>query len=356
MHFRISIILVIFLMTLFASVSSTKVEAKPPGALIAPVVVDVNGESITETELLYFLIGRHGQEILSELIENSILAAKASEYGIKVDKDAARQEMIKIYGEEKFNILAGAFDIDKILQAIKRDYLARKVYDAMIEKISKDNKIEINEMEALDYYLKHVDEWSRPAMVRFSIIVTKEKDSADKAFEKLKNGAPFADVAREFSTDKATKENGGDLGELLPQGYFRGPLKELENALFTLPMNKWSDIITVENNFFIVMPTQRIPSAEKKFNEVKSYIIDEMTNLKVEPILQKQLDSLRDKSKIEVYYPIFDTSDAKGGGFSKVETPVPTTSQCLIYPIVVKVNNESISEEEMIFFLMDSRM
>jgi len=352
MHHGYSLLLAAVIAALMIFSAPASIEAKAGKSLIAPVVVEINNEPIYETELLYFLIGRHGQEVLSELIENAILASKADEFHINVGKDEPRQEMIRAYGEEKFKVLSEAFDIEKILLAVKRDYLARKVYDAMIEKITKDSKIEISENEALDYYLKNVEDWSRPAMVRFSIIVTKTKEDADKALGKLNEGVPFADVAKELSIDKATKDAGGDLGEPLPQGYFRGPLKEVENFLFTLPLNKWSQVIAIESNFFIVMPTQRFPAEEKKFNEVKSYIVDELTIKKVEPILQKQLDSLRDKSKIEVYYPIFDTSNEKETGFTKVLNPPASTTQCLIYPIVVKVNNETISEDEMIFFLM----
>jgi len=355
MQIRFTVILTV-LIAAFIVCSFQPVNAAKEGrTFIAPVVVEVNGEPIYEQELLYFLIGRYGQDVLSELIENAILAGKASEYNITVDKDLPRQEMIENYGQDKYQELSKAFDIDKILGMIRVEHLATGVYDAMVDKIKKENSIEISERDALDYYLKNVDNWSRPAMVRFSIIVTKNKSDADKAKAELDGGTKFEDAAKKYSVDKATKDAGGDMAQMIPQGYFRGPLKKIEDTLFSVPINTHSDIINVDENYFIVMPTERAPALEKKFNEVKDYIVDTMTAEKVAPFMKERLGKLRDDSKTEIYYPIFDIDNKTEKGFVKVDKLPPPTGKYIVYPIVVKVNGTPIYEQEMIFKLLSEQ-
>jgi foldase protein PrsA len=313
-------------------------------ALIAPIVVEVNDEPIYETQLLYFLIGRNGQDILGELIENAILAQKAKEFGVTIDPNLPRDEMMKAYGQEKFDELSKAFKIDKILNAVKRERLAGKVYDALLVKVIKDNKLVVSQDEALDYYLKNVEQWSRPPMVRFSIIFTTDKQKADSALAELKGGADFAKVAEKYSEDKATAGKGGDIGDMIPEGFFRGPLNS--------PLNVHSEIVQIENNYFIVMPTNRLPKVEKKFNEVKSYVEQKLIADKADPFMKEALSKYRDDALIEVIYPVFDTTNKESANFKKVTTLPATTEKCLIYPQVVKVNGEEINEDEMLFFLI----
>lgn len=326
--------------------------AATKSALIAPVVVEVNDEPIYETQLLYFLIGRNGQDILGELIENAILAQKAKEFGVTIDPNLPRDEMMKAYGQEKFDGLSKSFKIDKILNAVKREHLAGKVYEALLVKVIKDNNLKVSQDEALDYYLKNVEQWSRPPMVRFSIIFTTSKQNADTALGELKGGADFAAVAKKYSEDKATADKGGDIGDMIPEGFFRGPLKTIEELVFKSPLNVHSEIIQIENNYFIVMPTNRLLKVEKKFNEVKTYVEDKLIADKADPFMKEALSKYRDESLIEVIYPVFDTSDKDSATFKKVSTLPAPVGKCLIYPQVVKVNGEEINEDEMLFFLI----
>lgn len=327
-------------------------QAANKDALIAPVVVTINSQPIYETELLYFLIGRNGQDILAELIENAILAQKADFYGATIDPEKPRKEMLKMYGEDKFNELSRSFDVVKILRAVEREHLSEKVYDAMIETLISEKGIEISREKALDYYLQNSDMWSRPAVVRFSIIVAENAEEAKNAHDELTEGGSFADVAAKYSIDEATAGNGGDIGEMIPKGFFRGPLTKLEDAIFELPLSKFSDVISIENNHFIVMPTQRLEKVEKKFKEVSDYIVHLLALEAVDPFVKEKLAEYRDTATIEVIYPIFETNDDAQKNFVKVNKLTQPLHKCLVYPTVVKVNGEEISEQEMLFFLI----
>lgn len=346
------LVLLAVVILLSVPVQYQSAQASSKDVLIAPIVVTINSQPIYETELLYFLIGRNGQDILAELIENAILAQKADFYGVTIDPEQPRQEMLKMYGEDKFQELSESFDVAKILRAVERENLSEKVYDAMIESLISEKGIEITREKALDYYLQNSDMWSRPAVARFSIIVAENAEEAKKAHDELNEGTSFADVATKYSIDKATAGNGGDIGEMIPKGFFRGPLTNLEDSIFELPLNKFSDVISIENNHFIVMPTQRLQKVEKKFKEVGDYIGHLLALEEVDPFVKEKLAEYRDTAKIEVIYPIFETHDDAKKNFVKVETLTQPIHKCLVYPTVVEVNGEEISEQEMLFFLI----
>lgn len=69
--------------------------------------------------------------------------------------------------------------------------------------------------------------------------------------QKLKDGGDFAKLALEYSNDPSAKKNSGNIGyvtALLPNGFY-----PLENAMYTLPKGKLSDIIRTGAGYHLAM-------------------------------------------------------------------------------------------------------
>lgn len=64
------------------------------------------------------------------------------------------------------------------------------------------------------YYDQHRDLYTQPERVRYSVIQTKTAADAKAVLDELKQGAEFANVAKEKSTDIISAKNGGDMGWL----------------------------------------------------------------------------------------------------------------------------------------------
>lgn len=81
------------------------------------------------------------------------------------------------------------------------------------------------------------------------------KAKIDSAYAALKQGKDFAEVAKQFTTDGGTKENGGDLG------YFerRRMVKEFDEPAFNLKQGEFSDIIKTNFGFHIIKVTDKKP-------------------------------------------------------------------------------------------------
>lgn len=83
-------------------------------------------------------------------------------------------------------------------------------------------------------------------------IFARTEAGANRAFTSLNSGAEFDDLAWEFNP-----ETGGELG-WFPRGYLTVP--QVEEAAFTLPVGQYSEIITSELGYHIVMVIERSDS------------------------------------------------------------------------------------------------
>jgi parvulin-like peptidyl-prolyl isomerase len=81
------------------------------------------------------------------------------------------------------------------------------------------------------------------AKVRLRIILVNTRPEAEMALERLKEGESFADVARLFSVDNATRANGGLIIGLMSVGDLR---KEYQAALNGILPGGTTGIITLE--------------------------------------------------------------------------------------------------------------
>lgn len=70
--------------------------------------------------------------------------------------------------------------------------------------------------------------------------------------QRLDNGEDFAALAKELSTDTATAEKGGDLGELNPDQLVR----EFTVAAYKLKENEISDPVKTDYGYHIIQATK----------------------------------------------------------------------------------------------------
>ncbi len=107
----------------------------------------------------------------------------------------------------------------------------------------------------------------RPAVISFrQIVIASQPDSlakararglADSLLAALKHGATFAEVAKKFSSDSASRAQGGELG-----WFRRGVMvKPFEDWAFRLRPGEFSDVVETEFGFHIIQ-VERVQPAE----------------------------------------------------------------------------------------------
>ena len=98
------------------------------------------------------------------------------------------------------------------------------------------------------------------------------KDKADGILKKIRNGESFSELAKKYSDDPVSGENGGNLGEF-PEGMM---VTEFENALKKLNPKETSKPIKTSFGFHIIQLNKVTPERIKPLEEVKEEIITKL--------------------------------------------------------------------------------
>jgi hypothetical protein len=108
-----------------------------------------------------------------------------------------------------------------------------------------------------DYWGWSIDDFKRSLkqeLLAQKVVATLDNETnarAQAALNELKGGADFAAIAKKYSDDPATKENGGDMGTLVDRTN-RELSAQATDALFKLQPGQYSEIINTGSSLEIV--------------------------------------------------------------------------------------------------------
>jgi parvulin-like peptidyl-prolyl isomerase len=103
-------------------------------------------------------------------------------------------------------------------------------------------------------------------------ILVATEDQARDVLTQLQNGADFATLAQQVSTDPGSKDKGGDLG-----WFGRGVMdKPFEDAAFALQPGQLSDVVQGANGFHVIQvlerdPNRAVPPDQLQTQRAKAY-------------------------------------------------------------------------------------
>ncbi len=313
-------------------------------AFISDTVATVNGQEITESELMFNLMRMFGEDTVYDLIEDEVIVSQAAQLNVSLDANEVVEYLSGAYAPEKLASLIDAFGEDLLNHAVGNQLLALKTVTAKIDQIVAEFGIEVSDEQVRDYYLDNIQYWVTPAQVRFSLIETSTEAEAQAARNRILAGEDFGAVCREVSTHEGTRIYDGDIGGLVPEGYSSGEKAVLEQAAFDLEINEVSAPLSVEDKWYLVMPTEKTEYREEPLEEVRDDIHAVLVDQLVEPHLEDWLDSLFENAEIEILYPIL--LDPLPASFT------PGEEGSFIAPTIARVNGRDIPEGALFFHLL----
>lgn len=256
------------------------------------IAASIGDEKITKDELHKVLEERYGAEVVSSLIEEKIINLEGKKEKITVsDKEIDEQlnEYKEMYGgEEGFKAaLTQGGMTEKDLEGDIIQYVTlRKLLEPRI-------KITDDEMKA--YFDENKSTFDEEEQVKASHILVKDEKTAEEVEKKLAAGEDFAELAKEYSTDEGSAENGGDLG------YFgKGKMvKEFEDVAFSQEIDKISEPVKSEHGYHIIKVTDKKPAKEAKFEDHKDEIKETLFENKMKTEYSTWLTEKKSEYKIK---------------------------------------------------------
>lgn len=266
--------LIIFLLAVF---NLTLAQQK----VLDRIVAIVGNEIILESDLNYqtyiFAIQNNlrwddpnlRKYVLREMINDKLVLTKAIEDTVVVSDDeverqidAQVQALVRQYGSERRLEEIYGMPIGKIKREIREDVKKR----LMIEKLKqqKFGTITVSGYEVEQFYNTYKDSLPEvPEMVELYhiMMIPKPVDSVERAvyqkakaiLDSIKNGGNFEYFAKVYSEDRATADDGGDLG-WVRRGMF---VKEFEEAVFRLQEGQVSDVVRTPFGYHIIQLVER---------------------------------------------------------------------------------------------------
>lgn len=200
-------------------------------------------------------------DVLDELIDQRLMALEA--LSMSLDQQAEAKRRLAQANER----ILGNVLVENHLQTRVNEETARQIYDAQAG-------------------LRN-----RGIEVRARQILLSDEASAKLIVDRLEAGEDFSTLALAFSTDRVSRDNGGDLG------YFTrdmlGP--ELTRRAFNADIGERVPIFRSNQGWHVLEVLGRRRAPEPTFEDVKEDIISRMTYDEIRTLL----DGLRNKAAIE---------------------------------------------------------
>ena len=259
-------------------------------------------------------------DILDDLINNELLLEQAQKLGLQATDSEVEQRFAELkapYSDAQFE-----------KELAQRGLTVDELKDELRQRVSIDNlirreitsKIQVSEQEIeAAYERNHADyDVAEPEYHVAQIVVTPYRDAEvrnqknDDAttpaqairkihmlLGKLRAGADFATLARDYSEDPITASTGGDLGFISASSLNQGD-PALKRALLALKPGQISGILHVKNSYRIIKLIAVIKPGQRKLSDpsVQQEIRQTLRQRKEQLLHTAYLTTLRDQAHI----------------------------------------------------------
>ena len=260
-------------------------------------------------------------QVLSFLISAQWIEGEAESQDIKVSEadvkkkfdETRKQSFPKDADYKKFLASSGQSEED-LLYRVRLDELSNKLREKIVK-----GKDKVSDAQIAAYYNKNKQRFAQPERRDIRIVLTKTKARADEARKALAGGDSFKAVAKKYSIDEASKEQGGQL-LAVAEGQQEAAL---DKAVFAADKGKLQGPVKTQFGFYLFEVTKVTPAKQGTLAESKQTI----QQLLAAENQQKALDTFvkdfrkrwKEKTECREGYVV---SDCKGE-----PEPAPTTQE-----------------------------
>lgn len=245
-------------------------------------------------------------EALEKLINKILIFQHATNIGIKASKNEIKdleKNIIKNFKSKEYFYKAleeSNLNYEGFLKEIEKDIIVNKFFEKHI-------KTELSDSDLKKYYEKNKYKFKEPEKVKLRLIYIKNdptkkdgkklaKERAKEAYEKIKKGENFADIASKYSNHD-TRIFGGDMG-FVHQGRLDPQLEKITNGL---DINQTSDLIEQDIGYFILKVEEKKEPSLLPFDLVKTGLKKELIEKAEKEKIEKLIKKLTKEAQIKKY-------------------------------------------------------
>jgi parvulin-like peptidyl-prolyl isomerase len=264
--------------------STTTAPAAPASASPADALAVYSGGTVTLADLRAPLFEAAGGQVLSEWLLQRLIDRRLAERGLA---DAVNDAAL---ARERAHMLA-TLDTDpdqaqRILDQIRRRRgLGRQRFDSMLRRNAGLRRLVADQVEVTDVAVEQAYQLRHGPRYEARLITTAGFAQAVQLVRQARQGAPFADLAAEHSTD-VSRLQGGLLGPVSAADPTY-PLA-LRTTLAQLQPGQVSDPVALDEGFAVLRLERTIPADAVQLEAVRDELSRQVRR-QVEAVLMQQL-------------------------------------------------------------------
>jgi peptidyl-prolyl cis-trans isomerase C len=308
------------------AVSGQQPALTPETVTAGTVMAEVNGVTITFGELEKIVreqipnvtghgtissgrLREHAFELLDRMITNELILQEAARLHITVDHKRVDAEMAA--QRRRFPTEAAyqsALTQRQLTEPLFRQRMERAVLIQQVVDHEVNDKVTVTDADLAAYYRDHKEKFKIPLQYRLRLLLVSvdpsatpdEWNQAEKRAREYRNrglkGEDFAALARQFSGDAGTKNNGGDTG-LIHHGQLG--LTDVEHAVEHLKPGQITEPVRTIYGFYLAKVEETRPARQQTFEELnKALFRQELMEARRREEFQSWMGALRSRAKI----------------------------------------------------------
>lgn len=226
------------------------------------VVATYKGGKITESEVM-----THFKKTFDT--QDELKGKKMSELDPRIQEEMIQKYILNkmIEKEAKEEKLEDTESFKEKIKAAKDQIVLQELVEQYVKKFVTETEIE-------NTYNQLVKSWVGKSEMQASHILVATKEQADDLEAKLKTGADFATLAKEYSMDSGSKDKGGSLGRFV-QGQF---VPEFETQLAKMKKGEVSDPIKTQFGWHIIKLEDKKPFSIPSKEDARQTVINKLNN------------------------------------------------------------------------------
>src|SRR5687768_5577524 len=308
--------------------------AVPRAQIIEQVLVKVNGEIITKTDLearsisalrqrnpnfrpdndaaLQKALAEVTPQIIVEAVDEMLMIQRGKELGYTMGAEQFNNILENIKKENKIEsdeALQAALKQEGMTMADLRRQLERTMLVQQVQQTEVLQKLQVTDTELKTYYEAHKNEFATVPQITLreitvNVPVTKQgvnvaqddaaKAKAEEVRAKIVAGEPFARLAADYS-DSGSKANGGLVGPLSKSDLS----DELQKAIAGMKTGDVTPVLRTPRGYQIIKIETLQDTTIKPYDEARNEIADKIANEKRQGEFQKFIARLRAEAIID---------------------------------------------------------
>ena len=308
--------------------------ASPQAQILEQVLVKVNGEIITKTDLearqiaalrqknpnlrpdsdeaLSKALAEVTPEVIVDAVDEMLMVQRGKELGYTMSAEQFNGILENIKKENKIETdeaLQAALKQEGMTMADLRRQLERTMLVQRVQQTEILQKLQVTDTELRAYYDTHKDEFATVPQVTLreitiNVPVTAQginvaqddaaKAKADEVRVKIVAGEPFPRLAADYS-DSGSKANGGLVGPLAKTDLS----EDLQKAIANLKAGDVTPVLRTARGYQIIKIEAVSDTTTKAFDDARSEIADKIANQKRQGEYEKFIVKLRGEAIID---------------------------------------------------------